>query len=305
MAVPATNELHRPILEIAAETGGALSARQFTEVLAERLQVTDDDLQECSSSEVKKFSDRVQWSMHNLRLAGALDRPARGKYRITETGRTFLAGHNGRVTNGDLRRLQEEAEKGNVSCPEGSSDFAAFDGDSNGLNVTPKDMMDTGYDRFRIRLAGDVKENVAKMSPTDFERLVLDLLKRMGYGEPEHTGRGGDGGIDGIINQDALGLEKVFVQAKRWANQVGEPEIRNFSGSLDRYGATKGVFITTSTFSATARQTANTISAGNKFIRLVDGNELAELMIRHGVGVVTEYTYEIKKLDENYFADEV
>ena len=100
-------------------------------------------------------------------------------------------------------------------------------------------------------------------------------------------------------------MEKVYVRAKRWANQVGEPEIRNFSGSLDPYGATKGVFITTSTFSSTARQTAQNISAGNKFIRLVDGPELARLMIAHGVGVVTEYTYEIKKLDENYFADDV
>ena len=127
----------------------------------------------------------------------------------------------------------------------------------------------------------------------------------MGYGEGVTVGRSGDGGIDGIINQDALGLEKVYVQAKRWASQVGEPEIRNFSGSLDPHGATKGVFITTSTFSSTARQTAQTISAGSKFIRLVDGNELAQLMIRHGVGVVTEYTYEIKKLDENYFAEDV
>ena len=101
-------------------------------------------------------------------------------------------------------------------------------------------------------------------------------------------------------------MEKIYVQAKRYtAGPVGEPEIRNFSGSLDARGATKGVFITTSTFSSTARQTAHTISAGNKFIRLVDGNELAQLMIRHGVGVIIEYTYEIKKLDENYFADEI
>ena len=135
---------------------------------------------------------------------------------------------------------------------------------------------------------------------------MVDLLVKMGYGQGEAVGRSGDGGIDGIINQDALGLEKVYVQAKRYtAGAVGEPEIRNFSGSLDAKGATKGVFITTSTFSSAARQTAQTISAGNKFIRLVDGNELAQLMIRHGIGVVTEYTYEIKKLDENYFAEDV
>ena len=127
----------------------------------------------------------------------------------------------------------------------------------------------------------------------------------MGYGQGETVGRSGDGGIDGIIDQDALGLEKVYVQAKRWANPVGEPEIRNFSGSLDPYGATKGVFITTSSFTRTAQLTADAISAGNKFIRLVDGLELAELMISHSVGVVTEISYDIKKLDENYFAEDV
>ena len=133
---------------------------------------------------------------------------------------------------------------------------------------------------------------------------MVDLLVKMGYGQGETIGRSGDGGIDGIINQDALGLDKVYIQAKRYTvGSVGEPEIRNFSGSLDPYGATKGVFITTSTFSNTAHQTAQTISAGNKLIRLVDGNELAHLMIKHGVGVVTEYTYLIKKLDENYFAE--
>ena len=125
----------------------------------------------------------------------------------------------------------------------------------------------------------------------------------MRYGTGEAVGGSGDGGIDGVINQDPLGLEKVYLQAKRWANQVGEPEIRNFSGSLDARGAAKGVFITTSNFSGTARQTAETISAGSKFIRLIDGSELARLMIEHGVGVVTEFTYKLKKLDENYFSE--
>ena len=145
--------------------------------------------------------------------------------------------------------------------------------------------------------------SVKSVSP---ERAIgCRLLVKMGYGQGETVGRSGDGGIDGIIDQDALGLEKVYIQAKRWGSQVGEPEIRNFSGSLDPYGATKGVFITTSTFSSTARQTAQNISAGNKLIRLVDGDELARLMIRYGVGVVTETTYEVKKLDENYFAEDV
>ena len=126
----------------------------------------------------------------------------------------------------------------------------------------------------------------------------------MGYGDGRVVGQSGDQGIDGILNQDALGLEKVYVQAKRHTGgQVGEPDIRNFSGSLVKHGATKGVFITTSTFSPTARQTAQSISLANQFIRLIAGQELAELMIKHGVGVVTEITYEVKKLDANYFTE--
>ena len=145
------------------------------------------------------------------------------------------------------------------------------------------------------------------VDPYQFERIVLDLLEKMGYGEVERDkwgGRGGDGGIDGVINQDPLGLEKVYVQAKRWQNTVGDSEIRDFSGSLVTRGASKGVFITTSDFSGAARQTEQNISKGNQqLIRLINGQELSRLMVEHGVGVVTENTYEVKKLDENYFSD--
>ena len=127
----------------------------------------------------------------------------------------------------------------------------------------------------------------------------------MGYGEGQRVGRTGDEGIDGIIDQDLLGLEQVYIQAKRWQGGVGEPEIRNFSGSLQAKGASKGVFITTSTFAPKARKTADRISAGNQFIRLIDGAELSRLMIRYDVGVVTETTYDVKKLDENYLVGEL
>ncbi len=170
-------------------------------------------------------------------------------------------------------------------------------------DTTPAEKIADGYKALRANLANELLESLSKVSPDRFERLVVVLLEKMGYGKGDVVGGSGDGGIDGIINQDALGLEKVYVQAKRWASQVGEPEIRNFSGSLDPHGASKGVFITTARFSDTARQTASTISAGSKFIRLIDGPELASLMIDHDVGVITETTYEVKKLDENYFAE--
>ena len=173
-----------------------------------------------------------------------------------------------------------------------------------GLDTTPDEMMSDGYHTLQANLSDELLESLSEVSPDNFEQLILDLLEAMGYGKGDRVGGSGDGGIDGIIDQDALGLEKVYIQAKRWQNQVGEPEIRNFSGSLDAKGASKGVFVTTSSFSRTARETANIISAGSKFIRLIDGGELANLMIDHDVGVITQRTYKIKKLDENYFAPE-
>ena len=170
-------------------------------------------------------------------------------------------------------------------------------------DVSPQDKIDVGYRELNEQLVEDLLDSISQISPDAFERLVVDLLEKMGYGKGETVGRSGDGGIDGIINQDALGLEKVYIQAKRWQNQVGEPAIRNFSGSLDARGARKGVFVTTSRFSKTAKQTTQTISAGNKFIRLIDGPELAKLMMAYDVGVVTQYAYKIQKLDENYFFD--
>ncbi len=170
---------------------------------------------------------------------------------------------------------------------------------------TPNEQMGKSYRELQSQLADDILDSMKGISPTSFERLVNRLLSQMGYGEVKReTGRSGDRGIDGILNQDTLGLEKIYVQAKRYDTAtVGEPEIRNFSGSLDGQGATKGVFITTSTFSSTARQTAQNISMGNKSIILIDGRQLAQLMITHGVGVVTEITYDIKTLDANYFAE--
>ena len=161
-------------------------------------------------------------------------------------------------------------------------------------------------------LAADLLDTLTHITPSSFEHTVLDLLHKMGYGRARHTGRSGDGGIDGIIDHDGLGLgiDSVCVQAKRWNGQVGEPEIRSFSGSLDPRGAARGILVTTSCFSESARRTAETISAGGKIIRLVDGRELAQLMIDYGVGVTTGTPHHARKnvtpysdtgLDENYF----
>ena len=175
--------------------------------------------------------------------------------------------------------------------------------DDNRSEEDPLKKIEDGHRIIRENLISDLLDSLLGLSPDGFERLALTLLERLGYGKGEVVGRSGDDGIDVIINQDALGLEKVYVQAKRWRQSVGSGEIRNFSGSLQVKGATKGVFVTTSHFTKSAKDTATTISQGNQTVLLMDGQELAALMIDRDVGVITEQAYAIKKLDENYFAE--
>lgn len=305
MAVPPKKDLHRPILEIAGKAQNSMRRREIVDSLIQHLGLTEADLGDRIASGSSRFYDRAGWAMLDLQHAGFLSIPQRGYKQITDAGRRFLQTHDGPITDYQLKQIRSELPQ-RGGDPGRATVVVVPDATDSDPDVTPSELMEQNYQQLQSKLAGEMLESVMSVSLNRFEQFVVDLLVKMGYGRGETVGRGGDGGIDGIINQDALGLEKVYIQAKRYTTgSVGEPEIRNFSGSLDARGATKGVFITTSTFSSTARQTAQTISAGSKFIRLVDGNELAQLMIRHGVGVVTEYTYEIKKLDENYFADEI
>lgn len=296
MAVPKLDELHRPVLEIANASVQRLTRKEFVERLAEKFSLTDTDLQELvHSGKQLRMENRTNWAITDLKKAGLMINPQRGQWEITNEGRDFLASHPGMIKFYDLQKLWPESQQ--------SSD-APTTNDSGSVDITPDEQMAQSHEQHRVMLADRILDNVKDVSPAGFEQLVVGLLSKMGYGEGQPVGQSGDKGIDGVLNQDALGMEKIYIQAKRYTSgQVGEPEIRNFSGSLDAKGATKGVFITTSTFSPTARQTAQSISLGNKFIRLIDGPELARLMIEHGVGVVTEVTYEVKKLDANYFAD--
>lgn len=308
MAVPRQADLHRPVLEIVADAQGTITHRRIRQEVVARFDLSEEDQRQRTSSGAVRLNTNVSYAEQYLMNAGLLSRIARGTWDITDEGTAFLAEHLGPISIAQLKELSDDPRPRSNSFRQQFDTRAqvptAYVVRSPTAEAGPDELMEDGFQQLASNLARELIDGIGNITPHRFEQLVVDLLERMGYGEGQAVGRSGDGGIDGIINQDALGLEKVYVQAKRWSNQVGEPEIRNFSGSLDAQGATKGVLITTSTFSSAARQTAQTISAGNKFIRLVDGNELTQLMIRHGVGVVTEYTYEIKKLDENYFADE-
>ena len=291
MAVPTKDDMYRPILELAAGSNEALSNQRVFDAMVARLSLTEEDLQDSSSSGSPRARNRTTWALFDLYKAGLLDRPSRGQHIISEKGRYYLGQHDGEITIKMVMNILPQRESnGESSVPK--------------IESAPDEMMSDGYRTLQANLSDELLESLSEVSPDNFEQLILDLLEAMGYGEGDRVGGSGDGGIDGIINQDALGLEKVYIQAKRWQGHVGEPEIRNFSGSLDARGASKGVFVTTSSFSRTARETASIISAGSKFIRLIDGGELANLMIDHDVGVITQRTYKIKKLDENYFAPE-
>ena len=296
VAVPTQTELHRHVLEVVSLVKGPSSVKQVVERLTSRLSLTQDDLQESTPSGATRVRTNTAWAAKYLMKAGLLHRPARGQYEITDDGRAYLKEQHGEIALSVLTRM------GDARGPSGQ--LAAVIIPISDEDVTPDQKIADGYSAYRVSLAEDLLESLQQISSDGFERLTVQLLERMRFGKGETVGRPGDGGIDGIINQDALGLEKIYIQAKRWSSQVGDPEIRNFSGSLDAQGATKGVFITTSNFSESAKSTARMVSAGSKTIRLIDGTELASLMIDHGVGVITKHTYEIKVLDENYFGEE-
>ena len=313
MPIPTKNQVHRPILEFVASKGETPSTRrEIVRAIAEKFSLTPDEIDERSPSGSNRVYTRSSWSLMGLRWANLIEYPRRGQIKITRQGEEFIKKHEGLPINDAAinKWKQEQEQLKSIGGDDNSTDApvpvaatSAPSADIDESDADPDEIIAAAYQQLQDKLADDMLDALKGVDPYQFERIVLALLEKMGYGTGRQVGRSGDGGIDGVINQDPLGLEKVYIQAKRWQNTVGEPEIRNFSGSLMARGASKGVFITTSDFSGAARQTAQMISAGNQLIRLIKGQELARLMIQHGVGVVTEITYEVKKLDENYFSD--
>lgn len=306
MALPPQSEFLRPILEIADKAAGALASQEILEQLAPVLGLTQDDLQERIPSGALRVDKHIRWSVYQLKGAGWLDSlpGGRGRYLITAEGRQYLREHTGTLNAAEISILAAERKQSEASEELGPTN-------TNGASIaaivgviSPDEQIEVSYGELHSRLADELLESMKNVSPDRFEDLVIELLVKMGYGRGRRMGRSGDGGIDGILNQDRLGLERVYIQAKRWDTvTVGEPEIRNFSGSLDPHGATKGVFITTSRFSESAKRTAEDVARNNKTVLLIDGPKLANLMIEYGVGVVTKIVYEIKEIDENYFAE--
>lgn len=302
MPVPDFQSLMLPVLH-AVEDGETYTNAQVNERVAEALLLTADDLSEMlPSGRAKLFYNRCGWAKQYLVWACCLSQPKRAHYTITDRGRQILAANLETLSVAYLKQFPELEAFLKPTKPRGGGDDKG-DEKADRSDVDPIEMIESGYQQVRDQLAKSVLEQVKACSPQFFEQLVVDLLVAMGYGGSradagQAVGGGGDGGIDGVIKEDRLGLDAVYLQAKRWAGVVGRPVVMGFAGALDGKKARRGVFITTSGFTKEAWEYAALVE---KSIVLVDGPTLAELMIDYGVGVTESASYTIKRLDVDYF----
>jgi restriction system protein len=306
MAVPDFQTLMRPLLEEYSE-GGERPIAEVRATLAARFELTDEELAErLPSGLAKTFHNRVGWAATYLYRVGLLARPRRSVYAITPRGREVLAANPERVDLGVLSQFPEFSEFRRAREPRRSRDGDSTPELTIAEITTPEERIDAAYQELRQALIEEVRDRISTMSPTAFEDLVLDVLHAMGYGDgSEHSrlrvGGSGDAGIDGVIREDRLGLDVVYVQAKRWEATVGRPVVQGFVGALHGANASKGIIFTASAFSADARTYAANVTPR---VVLVDGERLAALMIDYNVGVSERETYAVKRVDSDYFGEE-
>lgn len=294
-----------PLLEIYGDNNEHSTAEIFN-LLSTKLKLTDEEKNELlPSGKQTKFRNRISWATIYLMKSGLLTRQSEGKYKITPRGSEVLTEKPQKINMKFLEKFPEYLEFKqfkNEKPNESSVDTKSVE------TATPQELLESSYLELRRKLSHDLLERVKQSSPEFFERLVIDLLLKLGYGGSREDagqaiGRSGDDGIDGIIKEDKLGLDVVHIQAKRWQNTVvGRPDIQAFVGSLEGQRSKKGVFITTSKFSAEAHEYIKRIE---KKIVLIDGEQLSQLMIDNGVGVAEESRYIINRLDEDYFIEDI
>jgi len=303
MPVPTFDRFVEPILRHLAAHPDGTAARDAHEAAASRLGLTDADRAELLPSGVQTiYKNRAGWAHDRLKRAGLSESLRRGFWRLTDAGRAFAASHPPPLSEAILERLVTDHNDVRLRPAESSSFATPVSVPSVPATASPDDRLEGALAELRQTVAAELLETLSHVSPQYFETVVLDLLHRMGYGtsreDLQRVGRVGDGGIDGVIALDRLGLEKVYVQAKRWQSSVGRPDVQGFFGALAGQRATKGVFITTSTFSQQAVDFAKSVEG----VVLVDGEKLAGLMIEHEVGV-TLRPLKVPKLDSDYFEE--
>jgi restriction system protein len=299
MAVPDYQTFMLPVLEvIGAHPDRAISMAELKPAIAEKFKLSEEELnQQLPSGTQTTFANRLSWACVYMKKAGLLSAPRRAHLQITPRGQELLARKLDRINGTILRQFPEfvafQSAKAQKAAP-----TRAEKNDENGTteSETPLESLEAGHLRLRAELADELSQRLKQSSPAFFETIVVELLVKMGYGGSradagKAIGRSGDGGVDGIIKEDRLGLDKP----------VGRPDVQQFAGALAGHGATKGIFITTSEFTKDARDYASGLR--NVKLVLIDGEDLAGLMIDHNLGVATTATYEVKRIDSDYFAE--
>ena len=302
MAVPKFFEFFEGFL-LAVEDGELHSAKEVREIIASSMNISSSDRAEMlPSGKQSTFDNRVAWARTYLDKAGLIETPQRGKYCITAEGKKALSS-GAKIDLKYLERSESFKEFHSVASNNEIVDTAEKE-------ESPIEILDEAYQQINAVLASQIMDEVMKLSPSGFEKLVVKMLLNMGYGNGiegagKVTQQSNDGGIDGIIKEDQLGFSNIYIQAKQWAPDltVSKPEIQKFVGALQGQQAQKGLFITTAKFTSGAIQYAENL-LGVKVV-LIDGATLTKLMIKHNVGVSVEHTYEIKRIDSDFFADEL
>lgn len=302
MAVPEFQTFLLPVLRLAADDVEH-SVPEAKERIAGELGLSPEDRAELVPSGRKtRLQDRVAWAKTYLQAAGLIETPTRARFRITIAGHRLLEENPARIDVHLLRRYEEFRQFQGRVASAGRNNSAVDPSEQAG--PTPSDALDAAYRQHRAGLAEEVLTMVKTMSPAFFEDMVVKLMIRLGYGGAEgrgtHIGRSGDGGVDGVIAEDKLGLDVVYLQAKRWENAVGRPTVQAFVGSLEGFRAKKGVIMTTSQFTSEAQAYVENIE---KRVVLVDGPTLAALMIDAGLGVAAEQTYVVSRVDSDFFTE--
>lgn len=304
MPIPDFQSLMRAILEFSADNKEH-SLREIIEYLAVHFKLSEEELNEMlPSGRQTIFDNRASWAKTHLYKAGLLESPRRSIFRITPRGHEVLKQNPDFVSINVLKQFSEYIDFIRPSNNQIEKDIVAEQIDNS--QATPEEILESSYQKIRGTLAQELLLKIKTSPPAFFERLVVELLVKMGYGGSikdagKATRLTNDGGIDGIIKEDKLGLDFIYIQAKRWDSQaVGRPDIQSFVGALDGQRANKGIFITTSRFAETATDYVKTIT---KKVILMDGDQLANYMIDYGLGVSTFATYELKKIDNDYFGE--
>ena len=302
MPIPTYDQLLKPLLELAKT--GEITRRSATDAMVREFKLTPVEVeQRLPSGGSTYIRNRTGWAMSFLTKGGLIAKVAPKTYRATEFGTGFLNKHPQTITLADLEAIPGWAEAWNTKAKRREATGLAGDQPRGETTSTPDERIESAFSELRETLISDLLSQLGKVDPFRFEQIVLDLLVKMGYGGSKKeaaavTQKTGDEGIDGVINEDRLGLDVIYIQAKRWKANVGRPEIQSFVGALAGKKANKGIFITTSNF----HDNANDYATGlHQKVILIDGRRLAELMIEHNIGVAEEHAYRIKKIDSDYF----